>query len=126
MFLLDIETAQKEAASKKIEQPKKLQIVQTELDELEDRMVQVKKLISAYTEQRLKLVSLVPDDFLETYVSMMKRIANPVLPIIKDACSGCSSGLLSSEIAKARAGEFVSCQGCYRMAYLFKLEDEDE
>ncbi len=126
VLLLDLETAQKEAAYKKAEQPKKVQVIQVELDELEDRRAHISKLIAAYTTQRLMLVSAVPDDFLETYDSMLARIPNPVLPVIKDACSGCSSGLRSLEVAKLRAGEFVPCQGCYRLMYLYKLEDEDE
>ncbi len=126
VLLLDLEVAQKEAADKKTEQPKRVQVIQVELDELEDRRAHISKLIAAYTTQRLMLVSGVPDDFLETYDSMLERIPNPVLPVIKDSCSGCSSGLRSSEVAKVRAGEFVSCQGCYRLMYLFKLEDEDE
>ncbi len=126
VLLLDLEQAQKDAAFLKAEQPKKVQVMQAELDELDDRSAHVKKMVVVYTEQRLTSVSGVPDDFLEVYDTMMKRMADPVVCIIKDACSGCSTELRSSERAKARAGEFVSCQGCYRIIYLYKLENDDE
>lgn len=125
-MLLDLEPAQKDAALLKAAQPQKVQIIQTELDELDGRTAHVKKMIVAYTDQRVELVLGVPDDFLEAYASMMKRMADPVLPVIKDACSGCSSSLRSSELAKVRTGEFIPCQGCYRTMYLFRVESDDE
>ncbi len=125
-LLLDLETSQEEAAYKKAELPKKEQVIQTELDEVIDRSAHIKKLIAAYTQDRIKLVAGVPDEFIQTYDTMLQKLANPVVPVIKDACSGCFSGLRSSEKAHARAGEFVPCQGCYRLMYLFKLDNDDE
>ncbi len=125
-LLLEREQAYKETAFKKIELPKKMQVMHTELDEVIDRHAHVKKLKAAYLEDRVDLVKQAPDDFLEVYDSMRQKIGNPVVPVINEACSVCGASLRSSELAKLKAGEFIPCQGCYRLLYLFNLEHENE
>lgn len=126
VLLEELERAQKLAAALLADKPEKMKKKQQEIDELTTRLERVEKLDTAYNAERTELNAHVPAELIERYDTMKLQVPNPVVPVIKDGCSGCFYGLSKPELVKVQHGDLVTCQGCYRTLYITKVADDEE
>ncbi len=122
----ELEHAQARAAKVRRNAPALRHEAQQELDEL---LVQLDRLaVSCETcgGRRNDLALRVPDELMDRYVAMKTKVPNPVVPIVKDSCSGCFYPLSPIELSNARHGQLVTCKSCYRNLYITKVSNNDE
>jgi predicted nucleic acid-binding Zn-ribbon protein len=64
-----------------------------------------------------KKYTLIPEQLAEEYKRMRASIDNPVVPIIDNACGGCSSYLTTQDLAALHAKRIINCKYCFRFLY---------
>ncbi len=74
-------------------------------------------LAAAHTEHTTLAASL-PGEWVGIYAGMRKRLADPIVPIVSDACGGCFYPLQPYIITKLRHGEILACNACSRLVFL--------
>ena len=125
--LNDLENAQKKVALLIEQKPEKLTIKQQALKEIAERENQNARLRETLVHERNLIVPQVDEEFMQHYETMRKRVSNPVVPILKDSCSGCFYGLSRPALTKAQQGALLTCQACYRILYLTDaIKNRDE
>jgi predicted nucleic acid-binding Zn-ribbon protein len=61
--------------------------------------------------------ALVPEEWFEKYSMMHSRVADPVVPVIDNACSACFNHITQQDALMIRRGALLQCKGCYRLLY---------
>lgn len=75
------------------------------------------KLAAAHAEHATLAASL-PGEWAGMYAGMRKRLADPIVPVVSDACGGCFYPLQPYIITKLRHGEILACNACSRLVFL--------
>jgi predicted nucleic acid-binding Zn-ribbon protein len=94
---------------------KELELLQEQIDKIEIALGNCKI-------HRDKLKSLSHEELVSRYETMKQRIANPVVPVLKESCSGCFYPLSPAEIGTISKGQLGTCKSCYRLLYITKKE----
>jgi len=116
-LLEEVETAQRDLQLLNQLKPEKIASAAREVAEIDARLDRIDSLLPAYQAQRTELTAHVPKELLERYSDMKSHVPNPVVPLIKECCSGCFHEVSKPELVKVMHGELITCKGCYRMIY---------
>lgn len=101
------------AQAQKNELAKHIAAFEAELKHISNRII-------ALQEERPSLVAHVPQDLQDKYATMLESMGNPVVPILKDACSGCFYSLTAQNLRNAFKDQLISCSECNRLLYALK------
>jgi len=89
----------------------KIQTVKSEIKSFENKLHDLNM-------QRVEKSKNVPQEWLDSYVNMKGRVANPVVPVIHESCDGCFYSVTSKDLQVLRQGKLLQCRDCYRLLYL--------
>ena len=112
-----LENAQLALKKKTVENTAQLQQSQNSTHELETKSANLQSEIAQLVEERTEKEAHVPAEWLQKYVMMRARVADPVVEIFHQSCGACSQMITSQEMVRARHGALVQCQSCYRLLY---------
>ncbi len=56
-------------------------------------------------------------EMLEKFLSMKEMIENPVVPVEKNACSACFTGIPAQDLVAINKHKLVPCKDCFRLLY---------
>ena len=59
-----------------------------------------------------------PVEWLDKYNSMGQSIANPVVPLVNNACGACFYTPPVSDVSKLKHRQLISCGNCFRILYI--------
>jgi uncharacterized protein len=116
--LTELEQAQKLYELAKIASTEKTEQKKAEKEVLEQRLEHVAKLKKSYESEREKTRNIIAPDLLARYDEMKAKVANPVVPLLRNSCSGCFYAVSQPDLIRAQRGELVSCKDCYRFLYI--------
>jgi len=68
--------------------------------------------------QRLEKQKNVPQEWLDMYVNMKGRVANPVVPVVNDSCDACFYSVTPRDLQILRNNKLLQCRDCYRLLYV--------
>ena len=112
-----LENAQNALQKKQNESEQQLVAIHTQMRELGDKRKSLDDECAALINQRAEMEKDVPEEWLEKYTLMRARVADPVVAIFHQSCSGCSQMITSQEMMRAQRGALVQCQKCFRLLY---------
>lgn len=88
--------------------------------EIAENQTQISQLTTQLDEilaQRDLKQQPVPQEWLEMYNNMKGRVANPVVPVVGDACDACFYSVTTRDLQALRQNKLVQCRDCYRLLY---------
>lgn len=94
---------------------KELELLQEQIDKIEVALGNCKA-------RRDELKRRSDEELVSRYETMKQKVANPVVPVIKESCSGCFYPLSPAEIGTIPKGQLGTCKSCYRLLYVTKKE----
>ncbi len=120
------EIAEKEFNVLKEKTAGQLQVIEKKLIE-EQANIELKKTeLEGRTQKRAPLLIGVPEEWLENYEQMSMQIADPVVPVTDDSCSGCSYAINTAELNRLRRRAIVQCKGCFRLLFMKEVMDDNQ
>jgi predicted nucleic acid-binding Zn-ribbon protein len=121
-----LENAQIILQKKTIESKEQLQRLQERLQELEKKAAHLQDDIAHFLVQRSEKEASVPAEWLEKYIMMRARVANPVVEIFHQTCGACSQMITSQDMVRAKRGAIVQCQKCFRLLYAPEIMEKHD
>lgn len=89
----------------------KVAAVKAEIADFENQL----KMLAA---QRIDKQKDVPQEWLDMYVNMKGRVANPVVPVVSESCDACFYSVTARDLQKLRDNKLLQCRDCYRLLYI--------
>jgi len=68
-------------------------------------------------EKREELLKNLPAEWLEKYEAMYKRVSNPIVQLLSNACGACFQEVTAQVVAELKHNKLVQCKGCYRFLF---------
>ncbi len=111
------ETAKKEheLGNKKYEE--KIKALYVLIEEKKQKIKTLQADLQDRIAQRDEKKKDVPGEWMEKYVLMRSRVANPVVPVIGGNCTACFYNLPPQDALELRRRKLLQCKGCYRFLY---------
>lgn len=119
-----LEAAQKEYAAVAKEQPEKIASLQSRIEEKNNAIATMEEHLEQKNSLRPAKEQLVPAEWLEKYAVMKARVADPVVPVQRGACSACFSLLPEQDLLLVRRRKLLQCKSCFRLLYSQELDKE--
>ncbi|MFI5332782.1 MAG: zinc ribbon domain-containing protein [Candidatus Babeliales bacterium] len=60
----------------------------------------------------------VPAEWLDKYRMMRARVTDPVVPVVRGACSACFYTVTEQDLVLLRRNKLMQCKDCYRFLYI--------
>ncbi len=121
----NLEEAQKAVKEGKAAQDKEAVTIKKSIEEKKQKVNSLQGELTTYKQKRPEKEKLVPKEWLEKYTVMKARVADPVVPIKRGACSACFYTLTDQDTIRARKGALLQCKGCYRLLYLLEAMEKE-
>jgi predicted nucleic acid-binding Zn-ribbon protein len=95
----------------------KIALCEQKIDRQQSELAKLAHQIEELIMQRPMKERMVPAEWLEKYTMMRARIADPVVPLIDNACSACFNHITMQDALSISRGALLQCKGCYRLLY---------
>lgn len=119
--MMAVEEAEKKVKAAEATVKEAEQSVATERKEIENRARETKRKMDAETAVREKLATEIPEDILERYNRLVKRLHGVALAeAVNEQCRGCGMRVLPhlfQELIRANDHEVHFCENCGRILY---------
>jgi predicted nucleic acid-binding Zn-ribbon protein len=129
-FVLDawhqLENTQITLQKKINEHEHQLQQSHEKVQALEVKVAQMNDEIAQLIVQRTEKETNVPAEWLEKYIMMRARVADPVVEIFHQSCGACSHMITQQEMIRAKRGALVQCNNCYRLLYAPEIMEKHQ
>lgn len=112
-----LEAAQKTLAMFNATYQARYDEIQTKITELGKKIAEIESAITTIQSGRPACLAQVPAEWLAQYNQMHTQVADPVAPLIDDACSVCFNPVPTQFIGRIAKGAILPCKGCYRLLY---------
>ncbi len=112
-----LESAQAIYDKAKVEIPAQIEHQQQLLKEIQSSVAWVTQRIESYTKEYAQAEKHVPEELLHEYRAMKANVENPVIPMIKNACSACFYSVSLADVQEIKQNKLVRCKDCYRLLY---------
>lgn len=112
-----LENAQRDANRTETEQTAVIAQHEGLMHAQDDTLRDLKERIVEKALVRNQLEQLVTEEWRERYKMMRKRVADPVVPLTNDACSGCFTRPTKQDQMRLKRGAVLVCSGCYRFLF---------
>lgn len=119
-----LEAAQKEFEAVEKEQPAKIAALQQSIEQKNNEITTLEADLEVKNTERPGKEKVVPAEWLEKYAVMRARVADPVVPVVRGACSACFTTLTEQDLMSVRRRKLLQCKGCYRLLYSQELQKE--
>jgi predicted nucleic acid-binding Zn-ribbon protein len=120
------EAAQKQCAAQQEEHSNRMKELDEEITKKKTNIATIMAAVEKREKDRLALEKELPEEWLEKYAVMRMRVANPVVPVVREgSCSACFYPIPRQDILLLKAGKLVQCKSCYRLLYI-KPEEQEE
>jgi predicted nucleic acid-binding Zn-ribbon protein len=96
---------------------KKMTSLNTVIEEKMQKITQLKEQLSEQQKGRHEKMKSIPDELLEKYETMYKKVSNPVIPIAKESCSACFYPITQQMLVDLKHGRLIQCKDCFRFLY---------
>jgi len=90
---------------------------QEHMNVLEQKIESLTELYKKTRDERVFLLSAVPQDVVNNYEHMRGNVDNPVVPVVSDVCSACFYSIPKQDLSQLQRGGIVPCKNCYRLVY---------
>ena len=60
----------------------------------------------------------VPSEWLDKYLMMRARVADPVVPVVHGSCHACFYKISEQDMVLLRRNKLIQCKDCYRFLYI--------
>lgn len=95
-----------------------------EIDILEQTLkTTVTATTNTLTEQE-SIVSTITPEWLAKYQEMKTHVADPIAPVIRDACGSCFYEVLAQDLVRLKKNAILPCQSCFRLLYCDTEEEQ--
>jgi predicted nucleic acid-binding Zn-ribbon protein len=112
-----LENAELSLQKKTNEQVQLLETIHERMKEMGQKRADLDSTCAELIAQRTTIEENVPAEWLEKYIMMRARVADPVVAIFHQGCGVCSQMITSQDMVRARHGALVQCQTCFRLLY---------
>lgn len=116
-LLSQVEDAQQKAQQLQNELPGKTQELEKQVQHLEEQRKYLIARLDAARKEKASLAHEIPEEVLRDYNSMLEKVPNPVVPIIKESCSACFYTVSQQRLHESRHHKLIKCQDCFRLLY---------
>jgi len=117
------ESAKKEVQAQEARVNEKIEELKTSMQESQAKLQKLEQDLQERLKQRDEKTKAVPADWLEKYVLMRSRVANPVVPVVGGSCSACFYQLPPQDFLALKRNRVLQCKGCYRFLYIESSQD---
>ncbi len=118
-----LEVAQKEFAEQQKEYDEKSSSIEKEIAEKEAKIKETQVQVDARTQGRLEKEAGVPEEWLEKYSVMRKRVSDPVVPVENGQCSACFNTITEQNLISLNRKKLLQCRGCFRFLYTDSMKN---
>jgi predicted nucleic acid-binding Zn-ribbon protein len=120
MELLEkLEKAEHQLAEIQKQVPVKIEELEKAFKKSQERAAYLEARVEALHKERKSHEAHIPQEMLEEYDRMKERVANPVVPILKDSCSACFYTITQQMMHETKhQRKLVKCHDCYRLLYV--------
>lgn len=112
-----LENAQKEGARIEAEQAGLMAEYEAQIVAQQEIARDLKERIVEKALVRNQLEQSVPEEWRERYKMMRKRVSDPVVPLVNDACSACFYRPTKQDLVRLKRGAVLMCGDCYRFIF---------
>ena len=91
---------------------------QEEIAGIEHERLKIAQEIAELEQDRKKYLHAAPEEFVARYMAMRGSLKNPVVPVVENVCSACSTQLMNTDLLQLRRHVIVPCKACYRLLYM--------
>ena len=113
-----LDSTQKKYVSEQASYLKKIEDLERNAQELEQKIGAVTTSIDDHEKMRIRFVQEVPVELLDNYEHMRGLVINPVVTVENNSCSACFYPVPGQDLAILRKGKLLPCKGCYRILYI--------
>ncbi len=92
--------------------------IHQEVAQVQSLCKELEEIIAHSLQQIESLKPQVNPEVLERFMQMKKKIADPVVPVVDGACSGCFSTVPEKDLYALSRRTLVECKNCFRLLYL--------
>ncbi len=121
-----LDVAQKELEEQTTNYNTKIEALHTHINEKQDQITQLQNELETKNHERPLKETGVPEEWLEKYTHMRMRIADPVVPVLRDGCSACFYTIPDQELLRLKRKALVQCKGCFRLLYMQEAMKEEK
>lgn len=92
-----------------------------EVEKIKNEIVDFQNQLEVLTAERIEKMKNVPQEWLDMYVNMKGRVANPVVPVVNDSCDACFYSVTARDLQLLRNNKLLQCRDCYRVLYVERV-----
>jgi len=118
------EAAKKDFETRQAQVQEKIEELKTQAQGQQTKLEKLQQELQERLKQREEKKKKVPVPWMEKYVLMRSRVANPVVPVVGGSCSACFYQLPPQDFLALRRRRLLQCKGCYRFLYIEPSENE--
>lgn len=89
-----------------------------EVEKIKNEIADFQNQLEVLTIERVEKLKNVPQEWLDMYVNMKGRVANPVVPVVNDSCDACFYSVTPRDLQMLRTNKLLQCRDCYRVLYV--------
>ena len=121
----NFELAEKSENSETEQIKEKIEQLEKDASEKEEKIAASKQEITSLAEQKKERAKDIPTDWLERYTHMRERVPDPIVPVLRESCSACYYAVPPQDLSRLKREAVLPCRSCYRFLY-FDSEKEKE
>ncbi len=112
-----LETAQRNLTQKQDDIVSKIKNAEQVFQAKQQEIEQLKKTVQENQQSRPDKLKPIPEEWLEKYEMMYKRVDDPVVEIVQGGCGGCFYPTPNHDLARLKRRALLQCNSCYRFVY---------
>lgn len=116
-----LEIATKELAQQEKNYDAKIEELHTLINSEQEKVVALSSQLEQKKKERPTKEAGVPEEWLEKYTHMRMRVADPVVPVMRNGCSACFYTITDQELMRLKRRAIVQCKGCFRLLYIKEI-----
>jgi predicted nucleic acid-binding Zn-ribbon protein len=89
-----------------------------EITNIEHERLKLAQEIEELHKNRSGYLHTAPEEFVARYNTMRNSLKNPVVPVVENICSACSTQLMHADLLQLRRHVILPCKACYRLLYM--------
>lgn len=112
------ETLKKEHEARHADDEKRSAELTFDMKQKQEALAALQQELEQRLQEREAKKALVPTEWLEKYILMRSRVADPVVPVVNGSCTACFYNLPPQEFLSLTKNAMIQCKGCYRFLYI--------
>lgn len=92
--------------------------LKTEVEKINNEIITLERQLQQLISERMTVEQGVPQEWLNMYVNMKGRVANPVIKVVADSCDACFYSVTPRDMQMLKNNKLLQCRDCYRLLYV--------